>query len=133
MIPIEYHHSLFNQARAGINIDFLIIRVPGSALNIYVGRTGSIRNIRMEHGRIKWLDILVDSYGYGKPKLVNFPVDHILLTKPLGKRTYTSYASYANDNIMDDVFQDPDEHIQDPDEHIQDDDNVYDDVEPIEY
>jgi hypothetical protein len=134
MIPIEYHQALFNQSRAGMKVDFVIIRVPGSALNVYIGRTGSIRNIRMEHGRIKWLDILIDSFGYGKSKLVNFPVDHIFLTKPLGKRVYTSYATYAKDDVdnITDVVQDPDEYVQDPDEYVQED-NIYDDVDSADY
>jgi hypothetical protein len=120
MIPIEYHDNLFRQAKYGHKVDFVINRVPNSPLNCYIGRTGSIQNIRMQNKRIKWLDILVDSYGYGKCKLVSFPVDHITLIKPAVKKIYTNYQDYTNDNIVDDfpVEQDDDE----PEEY-----DIYDD------
>lgn len=121
MIPIEYHDNIFKQAKYGRKIDFVINKVPNSPFNCYVGRTGSIQNIRMQNNRIKWLDILVDSYGYGKCKLISFPVDHITIIKPAVKKVYTDYGEYAKDNIVDDVQHDFE---QDDDEH--DNSNIYD-------
>jgi hypothetical protein len=58
----------------------------------------------MVNNRIVWLDIVVDSCGYGKPKLVSFPVEHISLIKPVAKKTYSGYNEYFKDfkdNIVD--------------------------------
>lgn len=124
MISTEYHQAVFEQARRGRHVGFVINRVTGSHLNRYIGRSGRILNIRMEHNRIKWLDIVVDSYGYGAPKLVTFPVEHITLTNTNGKTTYDNYYDYAmehNDNIVDVWEPEPD--YRDDDEQ---DDNIYD-------
>jgi hypothetical protein len=99
MIPVEQHKSVFQKAKRGSSIDFFINRVPKSHLNSYVGRTGKIRNIRLKKGtyKIEWIDVIVNSLGYGKCKLVSFPVEHITLITPSTKPTYTNYADYYTD------------------------------------
>ena len=125
MIPIEYHQNIFERAKRGYSIDFRINKVPNSHLNVYAGRTGRILNIRLKkhkHYQIEWIEIAVDSLGYGKSKLVSFPVEHITLNKPVSKPTYTDY-SYERERIVD-AFE-PEDQDQDQDE---DKDNECDDI-----
>lgn len=122
MIPIEYHENVFRQAKSGHKFEFVINRVPNSHLNRYVGKTGKIHNIRMKGRRIAWLDVSIDSLGYGKWKLVSFPVEHITLLKPIVKKIYTDYEEYEKDNIVDGYELEFDDDEHEP--------NIYDDEDP---
>ena len=125
MIPTEYHQNVFERAKRGYPIDFTINKVPNSRLNFYAGRTGRILNIRCKPGRtiqIEWLEVLVESLSYGKPKVVSFPVEHITINKPV-KKTYSDY-SYTEREHMErvvDAFEPEHE-----DEEERESDDIYD-------
>lgn len=133
MIPVEYHQNIFENAKRGQIIDFVITKVPNSSLNFYAGRSGRIRNIRIRNRRIEWLDLSVDSLGYGSNKLVRFTPDHITLKTPVVKKIYTDYKDYdQKDNIVDESFEVLiEEDYEEPD--IYDDEDPRDDDENEEY